>query len=139
MNGNYEEAKAIIESMPYVYNIDIYDRMRCSSYMLKGEDRLKGAREFKVWAHQDRFSCCEDEGLGFWEIGDYENAILSFEEVVNGIEVFAHREVPEEYTLLKHYVYQAVFLGILTSKSSIYYIIFKFRATFFFSLSERCA
>ena len=108
MNGDYEEAKAIIESMPYVYNIDIYDRMRCSSYMLKGEDRLKGAREFKVWAHQDLFSCCEDEGLGFWEIGDYENAILSFEEVVKGIEVFAHREVPEEYTLLKHYVYQAV-------------------------------
>lgn len=108
MNGNYEEAKAIIESMPYVYNIDIYDKMRCSSYMLKGEDRLKGAREFKVWAHQDLFSCCEDEGLGFWEIGDYENAILSFEEIVNGIEVFAHRKVPEEYTLLKHYVYQAV-------------------------------
>ncbi|MBQ9746901.1 MAG: helix-turn-helix domain-containing protein [Clostridia bacterium] len=108
MNGNYEEAKAIIESMPYVYNIDIYDRMRCSSYMLTGEDRLKGAREFKVWAHQDLFSCCEDEGLGFWEVGDYENAILSFEEVVNGIEVFAHRKVPEEYTLLKHYVYQAV-------------------------------
>ncbi|MBQ7299990.1 MAG: hypothetical protein IJW77_09125 [Clostridia bacterium] len=27
---------------------------------------------------------------------------------MNGIEVFAHREVPEEYTLLKHYVYQAV-------------------------------
>lgn len=108
MNGNYEEAKGIIESMPYVYNIDIYDRMRCSSYMLKGKDRLKGAREFKVWAHQDLFSCCEDEGLGFWEIGDYENAILSFEEVVNGIEVFALRKVPEEYTLLKHYVSQAV-------------------------------
>ena len=106
MNGNYEEAKAIIESMPYVYNIDIYDRMRCSASMLKGEDRLKGAREFKVWAHQDLFIACECEGRGFWEIGDYENAKRSYEEIVRGIEVFAHREVPEEYTLLMHYVDQ---------------------------------
>ena len=59
MNGNYEEAKAIIESMPYVYNIDIYDRMRCSSYMLKGEDRLKGAREFKVWAYRIVYTITE--------------------------------------------------------------------------------
>lgn len=107
ISGNYEEAKAIIEDMPYVYNIDVYDRMRCSAYMLKGNDRLKGAREFKVWAHQDLFTCCDSEGMGFWEIGDYENAILSFEEIVNGIEVFSHRKVPQEYTLLKHYVYQA--------------------------------
>ena len=81
MNGNYDEAKSLIESMPYVYNIDIHDRMRCSTYMLRGKDRLNGAREFKVWAHQDLFACCEFEGLAFWEIGDYKNAILSFEEI----------------------------------------------------------
>ena len=108
MDGKYDEAKAIIESMPFVYNLDIYDRMRCSASMLTGEDRLKGVREFKVWAHQDLFMCCDGEGQGFWEIGDYENAILSYEEIVKGIDVFAHREVPQEYTLLMHYVNQAV-------------------------------
>ena len=108
MNGNYDEAKSLIESMPYVYNIDIHDRMRCSTYMLRGKDRLNGAREFKVWAHQDLFACCEFEGLAFWEIGDYKNAILSFEEIVKGVEVFSYREVPEEYNLLIHFVHQAV-------------------------------
>ncbi len=103
----YDEAKKIIDSMPYLFHLDIFDRMRCSAMWLKGEDQLKAARTWKVWAHQELFMVCDSEGMGFWEMEDYENALLSFEEKVNVIEVFRHRKVPEEYNLLGGTLQQA--------------------------------
>jgi len=98
--GNYEAGKKIIESMPYIYHLNICDRMRCSSMFLKGEDSLRATREWKVWAHQELFMICSDEGKGFFDAGDYENALLSFREAIETIEIFMHRKVPDEYRLL---------------------------------------
>ena len=45
--GRYNEGKKLIESMPYRYHLDIYDRMRCTTMFLSEEDRLHETREWK--------------------------------------------------------------------------------------------
>ena len=51
--GRYEEGKKLIESMPYRYHLDIYDRMRCTSRFLNDKDGLHETRQWKRWAHQE--------------------------------------------------------------------------------------
>ena len=109
MNDNYDEAKEIIHSMPYVYNIDIYDKMRCAASMLKGTDRLPHAQELKIWETQDLWMACGVEGDGYWEIGDWENALLSFEEAADVNERFCHRKPREGLYPLCDEVSQGVF------------------------------
>ena len=99
--GRYEEGKKLIESMPYRYHMDIYDRMRCASMFLNEEDRLHETREWKRWAHQELHMVCEAEGYSFFAVGDYENALWSFEEAADLIERFWNRPIPREYALLQ--------------------------------------
>jgi len=99
--GRYEEGKKLIESMPYRYHLDIYDRMRCTSMFLSEADRLHETREWKRWAHQELHMVCEAEGYSFFAVGDYENALWSFEEAADLIERFWQRPIPQEYALLQ--------------------------------------
>ncbi|MBQ7929406.1 MAG: helix-turn-helix transcriptional regulator [Clostridia bacterium] len=99
--GRYEEGKKLIESMPYRYHLDIYDRMRCTSMFLNDKDRLHETREWKRWAHQELHMVCEAEGFSFFAVGDYENALWSFEEAADLIERFWRRPIPDEYALLQ--------------------------------------
>lgn len=87
-DGRYDDAKALIESLPNMYPYMLQDKMRCSAYQLKGEDRLKAAKDWKVIEHQELFIACEFEGQGYFEIGDYESAIRSLRESVDVIERF---------------------------------------------------
>ena len=84
----YEDAKGLINSLPNMYPYMLADKMRCSSYMLKGEDRLAAAKEWKVIENQELFIACALEGEGYYEVGDYENALRSFTEAVDVIERF---------------------------------------------------
>jgi len=93
--GEYEKGKEIIESMPYIYHLDIYDRMRCSVMFLRAEDSMDAAMEWKQWAEQELYMVCSAEGMGYFELGDYENAIRSFEEGIGVVELFRHRDVPK--------------------------------------------
>ena len=99
--GRYEEGKKLIESMPYRYHLDIYDRMRCTVMFLKGQDSLHEAREWKRWAHQELYMVCEAEAKCFYDTGDYENALLSYEEAADLLERFWRRDIPNEYALLQ--------------------------------------
>ena len=99
--GRYEEGKKLIDSMPYRYHLDIYDRMRCSVMFLKDEDCLHEVREWKRWAHQELHMVCESEGFSFFSIGDYQNALWSFEESADLIDRFWKRPIPREYALLQ--------------------------------------
>ena len=99
--GRYEEGKKLIESMPYRYHLDIYDRMRCTVMFLKGQDSLHEAREWKRWAHQELYIVCEFEAKCFYDTGDYENALLSYEEAANLIAYFWRRDIPRAYNLLQ--------------------------------------
>ena len=100
-SGQSEKAKAIIEAMPYRYPLDLCDRMRSTVKLLKGGDALHEAREWKRWAHQELYLTCEAEAQCFFDVGDYENALHSFEEAADLIERFWKREIPKEYALLQ--------------------------------------
>ncbi len=99
--GRYEEAKHLIESMPYRYHLDIEDRMRCTASLLHGADALHEAREWKRWAHQELYMVCECEGKRFFEVGDYENALYSYREAADLLTRFWDRPIPREYDLLQ--------------------------------------
>lgn len=117
--GRYNEGKKLIESMPYRYHLDIYDRMRCTSMFLNEKDRLHEIREWKRWAHQELHMVCESEGYSFFAVGDYENALWSFEEAADLIERFWNRKIPNEYALLQG-PYVAEGLAILASAGCMY-------------------
>ncbi len=88
MQDKYEEAKEVVDGLPYMYPYMLNDRMRCASYHLRGEDRLAGAKMWKVLEEQELFIACDLEGRGYFEIGAYENALKSFVECKDVIERF---------------------------------------------------
>ena len=88
MCGRYEEAKKVVHSMPVLWPLQINDKMRSAAFILKGKDRLEGTSDLKPYLHQDLFCICDLEGEGYFEIGDYENALKSFRESATVIEMF---------------------------------------------------
>lgn len=88
MTDRYEDAKRIIYSMPELWPTQISDKLRSAMFTLEGNDRLENASELKPYMHQDLFSVCVHEGLGYFEIGDYENALISFRQAAAVIELF---------------------------------------------------
>ncbi len=86
--NKYEDAKAVVETLPDMYPYMLNDKMRCSAYHLNGVDRLKGAKEWKVIETQELFIACAQEGIGYYETGEYEKALLSFKEATDVIERF---------------------------------------------------
>lgn len=98
--GRYEEGKKLIESMPYRYPNDILDKMRCSAHLLKGEEKLNALLEWKILEHQELFVLCTMEGMFYYKTADYENALLSFQEVYATIDAFCHRKLPDAFRIL---------------------------------------
>ena len=92
MQGRYAEAKEVIGSLPYMYPYQLNDRMRCSSYHLRGEDRLAEVKGWKIIEWQELFIACDLEGKGYWETGDWENALNSFREAADIVERFLKGE-----------------------------------------------
>ena len=86
--------------MPHRYPNDICDRMRCSAYLLKGEDKINAMLEWKVLEHQELYVLCQMEGLFYYRSGDWENALLSFQEEYATIEAFCHRKLPAGFSML---------------------------------------
>ncbi len=109
MTDRYNDAKAIIESMPVIWPLEIHDRMRCATHTLRGKDKQSAAAEWRPYAWQDLFACCAREGEGYAETGDYENALIYYQESVDVIERFmftthtcAGTEYPIPYTEANH-------------------------------------
>ena len=87
---HYEDIKRIIESLPYMYPYMLQDRMRLSADYIKGEEGLKEAIKLKNIEWQELFIACDGVGRRYYESGDYENALKSFEESVDVIERFMY-------------------------------------------------
>lgn len=109
MTDRYDEAKVIIESMPVIWPLKIHDRMRCATRILRGKDKQSAAADWRPYAWQDLFACCAREGEGYAEMGDYENALICYQESVDVIERFlfttptyAGPEYPIPYTEANH-------------------------------------
>lgn len=95
--NRYDEMKALIDTLPVMYPYMLCDKMRSTAYHLKGEDRLKWAKDWKLIEIQELYIACSQEGKGYWETGAYEKALESFGQYRRIIEMFMKSdEIAEE-------------------------------------------
>lgn len=87
---HYEDIKKIIETLPYMYPYMIQDKMRLSASYIKGEEGMKEAKTLKDIEWQEFFIACDQVGHRYFDVGDYENAMISFQESVDVIERFMY-------------------------------------------------
>ncbi|MBE6708630.1 MAG: helix-turn-helix transcriptional regulator [Ruminococcaceae bacterium] len=87
---HYDEIKSIIETLPYMYPYMLQDKMRLSASYIKGEEGMKEAVDLKNIEWQEFFIACAQVGNRYFEMEDYENAMISFKESVDVIERFMY-------------------------------------------------
>ena len=87
---HYEDIVRIIESLPYMYPYMLQDKMRLSASYIKGEEGMKEAKALKDIEWQEFFIACHQVGYRYFDIGDYENAMIHFQESVDVIERFMY-------------------------------------------------
>ena len=87
---HYDEIKQIIETLPYMYPYMLQDKMRLSASYIKGEEGMKEAEALKDIEWQEFFIACDQVGHRYFDMGDYENAMIHFQESVDVIERFMY-------------------------------------------------
>ena len=87
---HYEDIVKIIESLPYMYPYMLADKMRLSASYIKGEEGMKEAEALKDIEWQEFFIACAQVGHRYFDMGDYENAMIHFQESVDVIERFMY-------------------------------------------------
>ena len=87
---HYEDIKKIIETLPYMYPYMLEDRMRLSASFIKGEEGMKEAKELVDIEWQELFIACAQVGRRYFDMGDYENAMIHYQESVDVIERFMY-------------------------------------------------
>lgn len=87
---HYEDIKKIIETLPYMYPYMLQDKMRLSATYIKGEEGMKEAIDLKNIEWQELFIACCTVANRYFEMGDYENALNSYQESVDVIERFMY-------------------------------------------------
>ena len=87
---HYEEIEKIIETLPYMYPYMLQDKMRLSAEYIKGEKGMAEAKSLKDIEWQEFFIACYGVGYRYFEMGDYENAMINFQESVDVIERFMY-------------------------------------------------
>ena len=89
---HYDEIKQIIETLPYMYPYMLQDKMRLSASYIKGEEGMKEAKALKDIEWQEFFIACAQVGYRYFDMGDYENAMIHFQESVDVIERFMYSD-----------------------------------------------
>jgi len=89
---HYEEIEKIIETLPYMYPYMIQDKMRLSASYIKGEKGMQEAKSLKDIEWQEFFIACDQVGHRYFDMGDYENAMIHFQESVDVIERFMYHD-----------------------------------------------
>ena len=87
---HYEDIKKIIETLPYIYPYMVQDKMRLSASYIKGEEGMAEAKALKDIEWQEFFIACAQVGRRYFDMGDYENAMIHFQESVDVIERFMY-------------------------------------------------
>ena len=88
--NHYEDIVKIIESLPYMYPYMLADKMRLSASYIKGEEGMKEAEALKDIEWQEFFIACAQVGHRYFDMEDYENAMIHFQESVDVIERFMY-------------------------------------------------
>ena len=89
---HYEDIVKIIETLPYMYPYMLADKMRLSASYIKGEEGMKEAKALKDIEWQEFFIACDQVGHRYFDMGDYENAMIHFQESVDVIERFMYSD-----------------------------------------------
>lgn len=87
---HYEDIKQIIDTLPYMYPYMLQDKMRMSAAYIKGEEGMKEAKNLKDIEWQEFFIACDQVGHRYFDMGDYQNAMIHFQESVDVIERFMY-------------------------------------------------
>lgn len=87
---HYEDIVKIIDTLPYMYPYMLSDKMRMSASYIKGEEGMKEAKDLMVIEWQEFFIACYRVGLRYFEMEDYENAMVHLQESVDVIERFMY-------------------------------------------------
>lgn len=87
---HYEDIKKIIESLPYMYPYMLQDRMRLSAWHIKGDEGMQEAKNLRDIEWQELFIACDCMARRYFEMEDYENAMVSYQESVDVIERFMY-------------------------------------------------
>ncbi len=87
---HYEDIKKIIETLPYMYPYMLQDKMRLSASYIKGEEGMEEAKTLKDIEWQELFIACAGVGSRYFDMGDYESAMIHFQESVDVIERFMY-------------------------------------------------
>lgn len=87
---HYDDIVKIIESLPYMYPYMLEDKMRLSAVYIKGEEGMQEAKDLKDIEWQEFFIACDILGRRYFDMGDYENARIHFQESVDVIERFMY-------------------------------------------------
>jgi len=85
---HYEDIVKIIDTLPYMYPYMLQDKMRLSASYIKGEEGMKEAMNLRKIEWQELFITCAQVGHRYFELEDYENAMIHFKESVDVIERF---------------------------------------------------
>ena len=91
---HYDDIVKIIESLPYMYPYMLEDKMRLSAVYIKGEEGMQEAKDLKDIEWQEFFIACAQIGHRYFEMEDYENAMIHFQESVDVIERFMYADKP---------------------------------------------
>ncbi|MBQ3489074.1 MAG: helix-turn-helix transcriptional regulator [Clostridia bacterium] len=89
---HYEDIVKIIDTLPYMYPYMLQDKMRLSASYMKGEQGMKEAESLKDIEWQEFFIACAQVGTRYFEIKDYKNAMIYFQESVDVIERFMYSD-----------------------------------------------
>ena len=89
---HYEDIVKIIETLPYMYPYMLADKMRMSASYIKGEEGMKEAKALKDIEWQEFFIACAQVGHRYFDMGDYENAMIHFQESLDVIERFMYSD-----------------------------------------------
>lgn len=87
---HYEDIVKIIETLPYMYPYMLADKMRMSASYIKGEEGMKKAKELMDIEWQELFIACSQVGYRYFDLEDYENAMIHFRKSVDVIERFMY-------------------------------------------------
>ena len=87
---HYEDIVKIIETLPYMYPYMLADKMRMSASYIKGEEGMKEAKALREIEWQEFFIACDGVAHRYFDMEDYENAMIHFQESVDVIERFMY-------------------------------------------------
>lgn len=86
--GEKANAKKIIDSMPTVWPMRIYDKLRCTASFGSGDEKIKAVTDLLMYAQQDFAMYCSMLGDEAYKSGEYQKALDNYNSAIKAIEAY---------------------------------------------------